>query len=56
LKWNEPGDAKKELRALDAIWPAARTNLTGGKWEQSWDNWSTRRDDARKQLAAAPAP
>jgi hypothetical protein len=56
LKWNEPGDAKKTLRALDAIWPAARTNLTGDKWAQSWDNWSTRRDAARKQLGVTPAP
>jgi hypothetical protein len=56
LKWNEPGDAKKELNALDAIWPAARTNLIGDKWMQSWDNWSTRRAAARKQLDPLPAP
>ena len=56
LKWNEPDDAKKELRALDAIWPAARKNLTGDQWAQSWDNWSMRRDAARKQLLATPAP
>jgi hypothetical protein len=56
LKWNKPDDAKIELRALDAIWPAARTNLIGDKWAQSWDNWSTRRDAARKQLDAIPAP
>jgi tetratricopeptide (TPR) repeat protein len=54
LKWNEPDDAKKELCALDSIWPSARINLIGDKWVQSWDNWSTRRDAARKQLAATP--
>ena len=32
LKWNEPDDAARELRALDAIWPAARKNLIGDKW------------------------
>ncbi|MEI9865103.1 MAG: hypothetical protein WDN00_11250 [Limisphaerales bacterium] len=48
LKWNDPDSARRELRYLDIIWPAARTNLTGEKWEQSWDNWSTRRDAARK--------
>jgi tetratricopeptide (TPR) repeat protein len=52
LKWNEPDDAKTELRALDTIWPAAQTTLTGPKWAQSWDNWSARRDAVRKQLAA----
>jgi tetratricopeptide (TPR) repeat protein len=54
LKWNEPDDAKEELRALNAIWPAARTNLTGAKWAQSWDNWSARRAAAHKQLAGIP--
>jgi hypothetical protein len=51
LKWNESDGAKRELRTLDAVWPAARTNLTGEKWEQSWDDWSKRRAAARKQLA-----
>jgi tetratricopeptide (TPR) repeat protein len=55
LKWNEPGDAKKELHALDAIWLAAQTNLIGDKWAQSWDNWTTRRDTAHKQLNETPA-
>ena len=53
LKWNEPDDAKTELRALDAIWPAAQTTLTGAKWEQSWDNWSARRD-ARENSSPQP--
>jgi tetratricopeptide (TPR) repeat protein len=56
LKWNELDDAKKELRALDAIWPAAQKNLTGDKWAQSWDNWFARRAAARKQLLATPTP
>jgi hypothetical protein len=56
LKWQEPGDAKKQLRALDAIWPTARTNFTGAQWEQSWDNWSVRRAAAQKQVAATSTP
>jgi hypothetical protein len=58
LKWDEPVAAKKELHALDVIWPAARTNLTGEKWAHSWDNWSMRRDAAHQQLDkyAAPPP
>ncbi len=55
LKWNQPGDARNALRTLDIIWPAAQTTLTGDKWAQSWDNWSARRQAARKQLdATAP--
>jgi len=53
-KWKQPGDAKRVLRALDVIWPDAQTSLTGDKWAQSWDNWSTRREHARRQLAALP--
>jgi tetratricopeptide (TPR) repeat protein len=56
LKWNQTDDAKKELRALEAVWPAAQTNFTGEKWAQSWDNWTTRRAAARKQLGIPPAP
>ncbi len=53
LKWNDSDTARRELRMLDMIWPAARTNLTGEKWEQSWDDWSSRRDAARKKLEPA---
>ncbi len=55
MKWSEPDAAKIELRALDAIWPAARTNFTGVKWAQAWDNWSQRREAVRKTLKAPPA-
>jgi hypothetical protein len=56
LQWHENEDAKKELDALDLLWPKAQTNFTGEVWEQSWDDWSTRRDDARKKLGETPAP
>lgn len=51
LRWHEPAAAKRELQALDALWPAARTNLTGPAWEPSWADWSARRDVVRKRLA-----
>jgi hypothetical protein len=50
LKWGEPDAAKKQLRALDAIWPAAQKNLAGAKWVHSWDDWSLRRAAVHKQL------
>ena len=50
LLWNERDEARHELQVLDAVWPAARTNLTGEAWEPSWDDWSTRRDAARKKI------
>jgi hypothetical protein len=56
LQWHESNDAKKELDALDSLWPKAQTNFTGEKWERSWNDWSTRRDTARKKLAEISAP
>jgi hypothetical protein len=56
LQWRENAAAKKELDALDALWPKARTNLTGEIWERGWDDWTTRRADARKKLDELSAP
>jgi hypothetical protein len=56
LQWHEPGAAEVELNALDSLWPKAQTNFIGAQWEQSWDDWSTRRDAARKELGQIPAP
>jgi tetratricopeptide (TPR) repeat protein len=56
LKWSERDAAKKELDALDSLWPKAQTNYTGEIWERSWDDWSTRRDAARKKLREISAP
>jgi tetratricopeptide (TPR) repeat protein len=56
LQWNDADHAKLELNALDSVWSKARTNFTGEAWEQSWDSWSTRRDDARRKLAEISAP
>jgi tetratricopeptide (TPR) repeat protein len=56
LKWHESDAAKLKLNALDSLWLAAQTNFTGEVWEQSWDDWSMRRDAAQKKLDEAPAP
>jgi hypothetical protein len=50
LQWNDRTGAKNELKMLDVLWPSAQTNLTGQTWEQSWNDWSTRRDAARNKL------
>jgi len=50
LKWRSRDDAEKTLQKLDAIWPAARTNLTGEFWEQSWSDWQSRRTAARAEF------
>ena len=56
LQWHESDNAKSELKTLDALWPDAQTNFTGEAWERNWDDWSTRRDTARKKLEEIPVP
>jgi hypothetical protein len=56
LQWRENDAARLKLNALDSLWPKAQTNFTGEKWEQSWSDWSTRRDAVRKKLEQISAP
>jgi len=56
LQWHERDDARRELTALDAVWPGARTNLVGPAWELNWADWSARRDAAKKSLEENPQP
>jgi len=56
LQWHERDDARRELAALDAVWPGARTNLVGSAWELNWTEWSARRDAARRSLVENPPP
>ena len=56
LQWHDNDGAKKELKALDALWPEAQTHFTGEAWEQSWDDWSVRRAAALKKLDELSAP
>jgi tetratricopeptide (TPR) repeat protein len=56
LQWTDPDHAKLELNALDSLWSKARTNYTGEAWEQSWADWSTRRDTARQKLDEISTP
>jgi hypothetical protein len=56
LQWHDGDNARRELEALDLLWPKAQMKLTGESWEQSWDDWSTRRAAARKKLEEISAP
>ena len=55
-QWKDREAAGNELKTLDALWPSAQTNFTGEAWERSWNDWSTRRDVARKKLKETAAP
>ena len=53
VRWHQAAEAEKAWRKLAAIWPAARTNLAGVAWEQSWDDWTTRRAAAKTDFQKA---
>ena len=58
LRWHERDEAESALKKLEAVWPAAQTNLTGVAWERSWSDWTKQRTAARadfqKQFKHAP--
>ena len=56
LKWNETDHAKMQLNALDLLWSNARTNFAGVAWEQSWSDWSARRQVIQKKLYPISVP
>lgn len=56
VKWGELQSARRELTALEEIWPKALTNLTGVAWAGSWADWGPRLQKLRKKLGESPKP
>lgn len=50
LKWRDRDGAKKQMDALDVLWPVAKTNFPGEAWERDWADWTDRRQAAQKKL------
>ncbi len=50
VKWGERADASRELQALAAAWPTARTNFVGAAWAATWVDWEQRLQKLRKKL------
>jgi hypothetical protein len=50
VKWGERADAARELQALAAGWPTARTNFVGAAWSASWADWEQRLQKLRKKI------
>ena len=55
-QWKDHEAARAAFKAIEAFWPAARTNFTGEAWERNWDDWSTRRDSLREKMGETAAP
>jgi tetratricopeptide (TPR) repeat protein len=56
LQWDEPAAARKELKALDQLWPKARTHFTGAVWAPYWADWVARRVVAEGKAGQPDAP
>jgi tetratricopeptide (TPR) repeat protein len=56
LRWGERPAAQRELKALEAVWPHARTNFTGEAWAPSWADWEPRLKKVKAKLTDPPKP
>ena len=56
LNWGEPNGAQRELAALEAAWPSARTNFVGEAWAASWADWEPRLKTLKKKIQAPSKP
>ena len=50
MHWHQAAEAEQAWQKLAVIWPTAQTNLTGVAWEQSWNDWTTRRAAAKAEF------
>ena len=48
--WGDEKEAQRELQALEALWPRARTNLTGPAFAADWDDWGPRLNKVKARL------
>jgi len=51
LKWGDRSEARRQLKALDDAWAAAKARFAGPAWEATWADWEARRLQARKKTA-----
>lgn len=50
VKWSDRNGARRELHALEGLWPRARTNFTGAAWSSSWVDWEQRLAQLKKKV------
>ncbi len=54
VKWSDRVGAKRELNALEELWPQARKILIGEKWAPSWVDWKKRYMQVRTKIEEPP--
>ena len=50
LKWGETADARRELKALEALWPEAQRKFNGEDWTVIWRDWEKRLQNIKDKL------
>jgi len=50
LKWSDRVGVRREFKALEELWPKARTNLVGAAWSASWVDWEQRLKQLKKKV------
>ncbi len=53
LKWGEPANARRELVALQDVWPSARAKFVGEAWTASWADWESRLNRLKQKIEAS---
>jgi tetratricopeptide (TPR) repeat protein len=53
LKWGDRTGARGELKAVEVLWPSARTNFVGAAWASSWADWQPRLEKLRQKLQSS---
>jgi tetratricopeptide (TPR) repeat protein len=51
LKWGDEAEAGRELKALEKCWAAARAELAGPEWAESWKNWEAQLQRFKTKIA-----
>jgi tetratricopeptide (TPR) repeat protein len=54
LKWGETNNARRELAALEEVWPGARANFAGEAWAASWADWEPRLKKLQRKIEGPP--
>jgi tetratricopeptide (TPR) repeat protein len=50
VKWSDHNSARRELKALEELWPKARTNFVGPAWSSSWVDWEQRLKQLKRKV------
>jgi len=53
LKWGDRTEARRELTALEGIWPQAQAKLAGPEWASSWVDWQNQLDLFKRKIEEA---